>query len=73
MDPKVISYSKKISDELNSQISCYTFPTMTPLLKRATQFIKPKQLILVKGSNGTGVWKLIPILKNLNQEKRNVA
>ena len=66
-------HSKKISDELNTQINCNSFLTMTPLLKKVTQFIKPNQLILIKGSNGTGVWKLVPILKNLNQEKRNVA
>ena len=29
--------------------------------------------IIVKGSNGVGLWKLIPVLKNINQEKYNVA
>ena len=67
------AYSKKISDKLDIQINCSSFLTMPPLLKKATQFIKPNQLILIKGSNGTGLWKLIPIFKNLNQEKSNVA
>jgi len=67
------AYSKKISDKLGIQINCSSFLTMPPLLKKATQFIKPNQLILIKGSNGTGLWKLIPIFKNLNQEKSNVA
>ena len=66
-------YSKKISNELNTQINCNSFLTITPLLKKITQFIKPNQLILINGSNGTGLWKLIPIFKNLNQEKSNVA
>ena len=67
------AYTKKISDKLDIQINCSSFLTMPPLLKKATQFIKPNQLILIKGSNGTGLWKLIPIFKNLNQEKSNVA
>ena len=33
----------------------------------------PNQIILVKGSNGIGLWKLIPVFRNINQEKRNVA
>ena len=64
---------KKISNELNTQMNCNSFLTMPPLLKKVTQFIKPNQLILIKGSNGTGLWKLIPIFKNLNQEKCDVA
>ena len=67
------AYSKKISDKLGVQINCCSFLTMPPLLKKATQFIKPNQLILIKGSNGTGLWKLIPIFKSLNQEKSDVA
>ena len=35
--------------------------------------IKPNQLILIKGSNGSKVWKLVKILQNLNQEKTNAA
>ncbi|MFL2830912.1 MAG: UDP-N-acetylmuramoyl-tripeptide--D-alanyl-D-alanine ligase [Candidatus Puniceispirillales bacterium] len=67
------AYSKKISDKLDIQINCTSFLTMPPLLKKVTEFIKPNQLILIKGSNGTGLWKLIPIFKNLNQEKCDVA
>ena len=67
------AYSKKISDKLDVQMNCNSFLTMPPLIEKITQFIKPNQLILIKGSNGTGLWKLIPIFKNLNQEKRDVA
>ena len=66
-------YTKKISDKLKILINCKSFLTMPPLLKRAKQFIKPNQIVLIKGSNGIGLWKLIPVLKNLNQEKRDVA
>ena len=66
-------YSKKIGNELNMQINCNSFLTLPPLLKKVSQFIKPNQLILIKGSNGVGLWKLIPIFKNFNQEKYDVA
>ncbi len=66
-------YTKKISSKLKILINCKSYLTMPPLLKRATEFIKPNQIILIKGSNGIGLWNLIPIFKNFNQEKRNVA
>ena len=66
-------YTKKISSKLKILINCKSYLTIPPLLKRATEFIKPNQIILIKGSNGIGLWNLIPIFKNLNQEKRNVA
>ena len=65
--------TKQISDELKELISCKSYLTFSPLLKRVTEFVKPNQLILVKGSNGIGLWKLIPVFRNINQEKRNVA
>ena len=67
------TYTKKITNKLNIEINCNSFLTTTPLLKKIHQFIRPNQLILVKGSNGIGLWKLIPILKNINQEIYNVA
>ena len=67
------AYTKKITDKLNIGINCNSFTTTTHLLKKLHQFIQPNQLILVKGSNGMGLWKLIPILKDLDQEKHNVA
>ena len=67
------AYSKKISDKLDIQMNCNSFLTVHPLLKKITEFIKPNQLILIKGSNGTGLWKLIPIFKNFNQKKHDVA
>ena len=67
------AYTKKLPDKLNIEINCNSFITTTNLLKKLHQFIKPNQLILVKGSNGMGLWKLIPVLKNINQEKCNVA
>ena len=66
-------FTKKISKKLNLIIKCNAFLSVPYLLKRLSQFIKPNQLILIKASNGIGLWKLIPVLKNFNQEKRNVA
>lgn len=66
-------YTKQISNELKRLFSCKSFLTFLPLLKKITQLIKPNQIILVKGSNGIGLWKLIPVFKNFNQEKSNVA
>ena len=43
------------------------------LVKEIKQFIKPNQIILLKGSNGTGLWKLVPIFKNIIQENANAA
>mgnify|MGYP001205535776 FL=1 len=67
------AYTKKITNKLNIEINCNSFTSTTQLLKKIHQFIQPNQLILVKGSNGMGLWKLIPVLKNFNQEKCNVA
>ena len=67
------AYTKNITNKLSIETNCNSFLTTTSLLKRLHQFIKPNQLILVKGSNGVGLWKLIPVLKNINQEKYDVA
>ena len=66
-------YTKKISNELKELISCKSYLTFSPLLKIVTEFVKPNQIILVKGSNGIGLWNLIPVFRNINQEKPNVA
>ncbi len=65
--------TKQMSDKLKELISCKSYLTFSPLLKRVTELVKPNQIILVKGSNGIGLWKLIPVFRNINQEKRNVA
>ena len=66
-------YTKKISNELKELISCKSYLTFSPLLKIVTEFVKPNQIILVKGSNGIGLWNLIPVFRNINREKCNVA
>ncbi len=66
-------YTKQISNELKRLFICKSFSTFTPLLKKLTELIRPNQIILVKGSNGIGLWNLIPVFKNFNQEKHNVA
>ena len=66
-------YSKNINDRLNSTINCHSYFAIDQLKKEIKQFIKPNQIILLKGSNGTGLWKLIPIFKNIIQENENAA
>jgi UDP-N-acetylmuramyl pentapeptide synthase len=45
------------------------------LLNDIQNIIQPKQLILIKGSNGTGLWKLLKLIKNRIeiQENNNAA
>ncbi len=66
-------YSKNINDRLNSTINCHSYFAINQLIKEIRQFIKPNQIVLLKGSNGTGLWKLIPIFKNIIQENENAA
>ena len=66
-------YSKKISDKLNSTTNCYSYIEVNQLIKEIRQFIKPNQIVLLKGSNGTGLWKLVPIFRDIIQENVNVA
>ena len=66
-------YSKNINDRLNSTINCHSYFAIEQLMKEIKQFIKPNQIVLLKGSNGTGLWKLIPIFKNIIQENENAA
>ena len=66
-------YSKNINDQLNFTINTHSYLAINQLLKDIRQFIKPNQIVLLKGSNGTGLWKLIPIFKNMIQENVNAA
>ena len=66
-------YSKNINDKLNSTINCHSYFAINQLVKEIRQFIKPNQIVLLKGSNGTGLWKLVPIFKNIIQENENAA
>ena len=66
-------HTKKINDELNLKIKCHSYYEISELVKEIKQFIKPNQIILLKGSNGTGLWKLVPIFKNIIQENANAA
>ena len=55
------------------EINSYSYPDIDSLILKIKDLIKPNQLILIKGSNGSKVWKLVKILQNLNQEKTNAA
>ena len=66
-------YSANISKELFSSVNCYPYTSIDKLLTDIKIYIKPTQLILIKGSNGTGLWKLIPFFKRNIQEKHNAA
>ena len=67
------NYSKKINDQLKSTLRCHSYAKIDQLIKDINKFIKPNQIILLKGSNGTGLWKLVPIFKNIIQENSNAA
>lgn len=64
-------YSELLSKEL--KVKSYTFGEIDPLLIKIKKIFQPKQLILIKGSNGMGLWKLIKIFRNYNQEDFNAA
>ena len=66
-------YSKKICNKLNSTINCYSYVEVNQLIKEIRQLIKPNQIVLLKGSNGIGLWKLVPIFRDIIQENINVA
>ena len=51
-----------------------SYDNIEQLLKDLPKILKPKQNILVKGSNGTGLWKLINFVKNeYNYQENNNA
>ena len=66
-------YTKKIYDKLNLKVDCYSYFDINQLLRDIKQYIRPNQIILLKGSNGTGLWKLVPIFKSIVQENSNAA
>ena len=67
--------TQSISKKLNSRINCIPYSEIEELLKDMPKIIQPNQLILIKGSNGTGLWKLINLIKNKNlfQESHNAT
>ena len=67
------SKSRKIYKKLKLTLKCYSYSKIDDLIKDIKQFIKPNQIILLKGSNGTGLWKLVPEFKNIIQENANAA
>ena len=66
-------YTKKINDKLNLKVDCYSYFDINQLIKEIKQYIRPNQIVLLKGSNGTGLWKLVPIFKSIVQENANAA
>ncbi len=66
-------YTKEINDKLRLTINCHSYLEISELIKDIRQLIKPNQIVLLKGSNGTGLWKLVPIFKNIIQENANAA
>ena len=66
-------HSKKIKDQLKLTSNFHSYNKIDQLIKDFKKFIKPNQIILLKGSNGTGLWRLVPIFKNIIQENANAA
>ena len=66
-------YTKKLNDKLNLKVDCYSYFEINQLIKEIKKHIRPNQIVLLKGSNGTGLWKLVPIFKNIIQENANAA
>ena len=66
-------YTKKINEKLNLTIKCHSYVEINELIKDIKQIIRPNQIVLLKGSNGTGLWKLVPIFKDIIQENANAA
>jgi UDP-N-acetylmuramoyl-tripeptide--D-alanyl-D-alanine ligase len=56
--------TENISQQLKSDMKCISYTRVEMLLKDIENIIQPKQLILIKGSNGTGLWKLLKLIKN---------
>tara|TARA_X000000950_G_scaffold191792_1_gene231483 strand:+ start:376 stop:1791 length:1416 start_codon:yes stop_codon:yes gene_type:complete len=66
-------YTKKLNDKLNLKVDCYSYFEINQLIKEIKKHIRPNQIVLLKGSNGTGLWKLLPIFKSIVQENANAA
>ena len=73
IDPSLIitvgNEIKKITRNLKNKIKCRTYLNVEKLLIDLPKIIQPNQYILIKGSNGTGLWKIINLLKNTNKMK----
>ncbi len=67
------NYTNFIAKQLSSFTTCISYKSIEKLLHQFDELIKPKQLILVKGSNGTGLWKLVKTIKKKHQETHNAA
>ena len=66
-------FTKKINEKLNLTIKCHSYVEINELITDIKKFVRPNQIILLKGSNGIGLWKLVPIFKNIIQENANAA
>jgi UDP-N-acetylmuramoyl-tripeptide--D-alanyl-D-alanine ligase len=66
-------YTANIFKELCSVFNCYHYDSIEKLLQDIKKYLRPSQILLVKGSNGTGLWKVVPILKKITQEEFNAA
>ena len=68
------SETSKIAIGLNLNKKFMSYVNIEQLLKDLPKILKPKQNILVKGSNGTGLWKLVNFVKNeYNYQENNNA
>ena len=68
------SETSKIAIGLNLNKKFMSYVNIQQLLKDLPKILKPKQNILVKGSNGTGLWKLVNFVKNeYNYQENNNA
>ena len=66
-------YTSKICKELCSSVNCYPYLSIDRLLTDIKKHLRPTQIILIKGSHGTNLWKLPAILKQNIQEEYNAA
>ncbi len=67
--------TKEVTKELKINIKCISYLKIEKLLIDLPKIFQPNQYILIKGSNGTGLWKIIECLKNMKkfQDICNVA
>ena len=65
-------YTNYLCKELSPYVNCNPYYSIETLLEDIKKILKPRQLILIKGSNGTGLWKLVPFFKN-HLEEHNAA
>mgnify|MGYP001177553629 FL=1 len=67
--------TKQIITNLKINLKCFSYLEVEKLIIDLPKIIQPNQYILLKGSNGTGLWKITKFIKNINnfQEIDNVA